>query len=493
MTATGEKDEALIEKFNDGLKIISPSKGFKVQLIVYSGRDIPEVDFIPDDSDVEDDRPYGSPGKTTKDRKEEAPNRKRIHKNVRDDNESDEEGDHYQGNNGHSSLDYFSGVTGKVKDVIGRNQMEIDDFDESIINYLHSDIALNSLRAKNVAKFEQIFLLLKEKFCVALYGFGSKRKLLCSFTEKFLRDEHYLMVNGYCPGLSYQDIVNNLSTALEAENTTRESLLDAARDLDQDFFLVIHSMDQLFGNSIPRVKDLITDLIVQSDGNLHLLGSIDHLNSAFLFDSSTRTKIDLVWMETRTFLPYTVERGYKSSATDNNNSSQVISLNSVIHVYESLTPNAQKIFLQILDFCVAKKQKIMQEKQKELEVKASKKKQKQEKEKKEKRRGKPRRRPIISDDDEEPQHFQYDSSGDEKSKEEKRIEDEDLPLSTLYSICREEYLVNSEITLKAQLTEFQDHNIIKVAKAADGSVVIRLNLKLDLAQSFLIKMKEGSQ
>lgn len=475
---TPDKDAQIETQFNHSVRICTPAKGSKVPVVVYSGRDIPDVDFILDDNRLEEEDVHPKTNKS----KGDAPNRNRIHKNTK--NDSDEEVDYFPEASSHV-MDYFTGVAMNTKSV-GHHIEFQEDLDESHVNYLQSEIALNSLRAKNVAKFEQIFLFLKEKFSVLLYGFGSKRKLLCSFADKFLKDEHYLMINGYCPGLSYQDVASKLADALEAESTSRESLVEAVRDLDQDFFLVIHSLDVLFGNSILRLKELICDLIIESDGCLHLIGSVDHLNSGLLFDSTARTKIDLVWMETKTFIPYTVERGYKSSVADSTNSA-IITLNSVIHVYESLTPNAQKIFLQILEFCVDKKEKVMNEKQKELEFKAEQRKQRQEKQRK--RRAKSRKRPIIEDEDEE-HDSTNDDENDQNKKQDKRVEDEDLSLSTLYSICREEYLVNSEITLKAQLTEFQDHNIIKVAKATDGSAVIRLNVKLDLAQSFLTRMKE---
>ena len=370
--------------------------------------------------------------------------------------------------------------------------MEMEDVDESNVNYLESDIAMNSLRAKNVSKFGQIFLLLKEKFCVILYGFGSKRKLLHSFADKFLRDEHYLMINGYFPGLSYRDITNQLKDALDAEGTDRDSLVEAAQELDQDFFLVIHSIDVLLSSTPVRVKNLIFDLVICSQGRIHLLSSVDHLNSGILFDSTVKTKMDLVWIETKTFIPYTIERGYSLSA-DNAANTGLLTLNSVLHVYESLTPNAQKIFIQILEYCLEQKKKAMKEKEKLKEFKAL---QRQKQQKRGKGKSRRRKNNLIYDSDEEEKpeddgDNDFGEDKDEEGNERKNLgaEEEDLPLSTLYRICREEYLVNSEITLKAQLTEFQDHNIIKVTKGSDGAPVIKLKLTLDLTQSFLSRVR----
>jgi len=42
-----------------------------------------------------------------------------------------------------------------------------------------------------------------------------------------------------------------------------------------------------------------------------------------------------------------------------------------------------------------------------------------------------------------------------------------LPFSELYNKCRERFLVNSDLTLRAQLTEFKDHKLIKTKKVSN--------------------------
>jgi len=385
------------------------------------------------------------------------------------------------------ALDYFIGVSSKTKSTEEKT-IEFQEVDETNVNYLGSDMAMNTLRARNTSKFGHMMLLLKEKFAVIVYGFGSKRSLLLSFIDKYLSDEKYLLINGYFPGLAFKDIASHLKDFLDADNSDRDSLVEAARQLDQDLFLVIHSIDVLFSSNTTRVKNLILDMVIASEGRLRLLASVDHLNSSLVFDSTARTKMDLVWIHTKTFVPFTIERGYTLSANTASNTA-ILTLNSVLHVYSSLTPNAQKIFLQILEFCVDKKEKAVQEKKRGKELKAV---------KRLKRKRKRPRKLILEDEDdqeqeeeEENQNEMDDEEENEGQVENKKTEDEDiLPLSTLYRICREEYLVNSEITLKAQLTEFQDHDIIKVSKAGDGSSVVKLKLRLEVAQSFLRKVKE---
>ncbi|KAG8389955.1 hypothetical protein BUALT_Bualt01G0033300 [Buddleja alternifolia] len=43
-----------------------------------------------------------------------------------------------------------------------------------------------------------------------------------------------------------------------------------------------------------------------------------------------------------------------------------------------------------------------------------------------------------------------------------------MPFNNLYTICRERFLVSSQITLNAHLTEFKDHELVKTRRNQDG-------------------------
>lgn len=47
-------------------------------------------------------------------------------------------------------------------------------------------------------------------------------------------------------------------------------------------------------------------------------------------------------------------------------------------------------------------------------------------------------------------------------------DDQGLPLNRLYTACREQFLVSSEVTLRAHLTEFKDHELVKFRRGVDG-------------------------
>ena len=55
---------------------------------------------------------------------------------------------------------------------------------------------------------------------------------------------------------------------------------------------------------------------------------------------------------------------------------------------------------------------------------------------------------------------------------------------SLYLSCREEFLVNSEVTLREHLAEFKYHNLIKMTKASDGAESIQVIFDKETVKRF---------
>ena len=367
--------------------------------------------------------------------------------------------------------------------------------DETGVNYLESETRASRVKAANRRLFPEVYLLLHQRFSVILYGFGSKRNFLNVFAATFLQDEHFLQINGYFPSLSAKDVAVQLQESLEADSSDLSSILEAVDQLDDNFYLVIHSIDMLFANNSSKIRSLILETVIRSQGSIRLIATVDHVNSGLLFSSTERAKMDLTWIHVPTFNPYTIERGYLGSSDAA--AGDGLSLASVVLVYESLTPNAQKIFLQILDFYVERVKRLQEEKQQRREEAKLARKQKQDRKR---RRGRRRRREeegdgesVEEDSDTEGEEGETAAGTQESTRLPTRTpvdSSDSLPFAILYRICREQYLVNSEVTLKAQLIEFQDHDIMKVAKASDGTPVVRLLIHLDLAKAFLNRIRD---
>lgn len=60
-----------------------------------------------------------------------------------------------------------------------------------------------------------------------------------------------------------------------------------------------------------------------------------------------------------------------------------------------------------------------------------------------------------------------------------------MPFKDLYSRCREDFLVSSDVALRSQLTEFIDHNLVKMRRTSDGIEHLQIPLDAALLEHFL--------
>lgn len=65
-----------------------------------------------------------------------------------------------------------------------------------------------------------------------------------------------------------------------------------------------------------------------------------------------------------------------------------------------------------------------------------------------------------------------------------------LSFQDFYQQCREAFLVNSDLTLRAQLTEFRDHKLIRTKRGADGVEYLLIPVDDSTLSDFLEKEDE---
>ena len=159
----------------------------------------------------------------------------------------------------------------------------------------------------------------------------------------------------------------------------------------------------------------------------------------------------------------------------------MLTLSAVSHVYDSLTTNAQRIFCLIIEYYL--------DKEKEVEAERETRKKRALERRKKKSRSKRRKKNDSGNEGSENEHAGAPLESDEDAGD-PSPEPVSLSFSNFYKICREEYLANSDTALKALLTEFEDHDIVKLSKSSDGSTSIRLRIGLDVAKTFLEKVNE---
>ncbi|XP_014752586.1 origin of replication complex subunit 2 isoform X1 [Brachypodium distachyon] len=63
--------------------------------------------------------------------------------------------------------------------------------------------------------------------------------------------------------------------------------------------------------------------------------------------------------------------------------------------------------------------------------------------------------------------------------------EEGMPVSSLYTKCRERFLVSSQVTLNSHLTEFKDHDLVKIRKHSDGQDCLHIPLVSDALEKLL--------
>ena len=262
--------------------------------------------------------------------------------------------------------------------------------------------------------------LMLNDYNILLYGLGSKQKLLEDFQKKHLNESCHLVVNGFFPGLAIKQVLSTLSSDLLGYSGSFKSLLEHAS-------FICSELEGRKGSGSTPVKYLRKDvfLIIHNiDGpmlrgetaqtalsllaqspSIHILASIDHINAPLSWDQRKLSKFNWLWHDVTTYELYHDETSYENSLLVRQ--SGTLALSSLTHVTKSLTPNARGIF--------------------ELLVK-----------------------------------YQLEHKSDS--------ENIYLGMSfhDCYVKCREKFLVNSDMTLRAQLTEFRDHKLVRSRKGHDG-------------------------
>eukprot|EP00095_Tigriopus_kingsejongensis_P011502 maker-scaffold56_size446035-snap-gene-3.23 protein:Tk11502 transcript:maker-scaffold56_size446035-snap-gene-3.23-mRNA-1 annotation:"origin recognition complex subunit 2-like" len=332
---------------------------------------------------------------------------------------------------------YFEAHGGKGVDTSDRtlsrlkkprmSQEEVDELlQEQPVKYQEE---IGSLLADYRRKYKKWHSLLKQDFNIVLFGLGSKKGIIQEFQSQFLESESVLVVNGFFPSLTVKQILNSISVDILGSPNSFSSIPEQVEYIrkvlsdpeEEDIFLLIHNID---GSMLRNDKAQTTIAQLAEHPKIHLICSIDHINAPLIWDQHKLSKMNLVWFDTTTFLPYTEE-------TRNENSLMVkdsgrLALNSLTHVFASLTPNAKGIYNLIINFQIQAIEDL----------------------------GGPHSYNGIS--------FQE-----------------------LYQKSRQKFLSNTDLTLRAQLTEFIDHKLISIKKGSDGMDYLTIPLGNATLQEFL--------
>jgi len=211
---------------------------------------------------------------------------------------------------------------------------------------------------------------LLEGFNILLYGLGSKKNTL----EKFATHHSYgvsccgevFVINGYFQSSSLISQLLRLLTAslgLRGRGATigagsisnsiptgGNALLEQCLIVRQQIaakekfglrvFVMINNIDTLRDAQDQMMLSLLAETI-----NVHLVATVDHINSAALWDGETMGRFNWLWHEVTPFSKYDYETRHDNQLLKVGNlTTSTSNVKTVSYVLTSLTENARKIF-----------------------------------------------------------------------------------------------------------------------------------------------------
>ncbi|XP_013966407.1 origin recognition complex subunit 2 isoform X1 [Canis lupus baileyi] len=285
-------------------------------------------------------------------------------------------------------------------------------------------------------QYEQLFhkwmLQLRLGFNIVLYGLGSKRDLLERFRTTVLQDSIHVVINGFFPGISVKSILNSITEEVLNHMGTFRSVLD---QLDW----IVNKFKEDSSLELFLLIHNLDSQMLRGDKSQQIIGQLSSLRNIYLIASIDHLNAPLMWDHAKQSLynwlwyETTTYSPYTEETSYENSllvkQSGSLPLSSLIHVLRSLTPNARGIFRLLIKYQL--------------------------------------------DNLDNPSYI-------------------GLSFQDFYQQCREAFLVNSDLTLRAQLTEFRDHKLIRTKKGTDGVEYLLIPVDNGTLRDFLEREEEES-
>lgn len=132
--------------------------------------------------------------------------------------------------------------------------------------------------------FRKWMFLLDEGFSILLYGLGSKRSIIESFQNQMLTKHDIVVVNGFFPGISMKEVLENIANKLLELNLPLANLNSVVDLIEEELgersnyhlFLLVHNID---GIMLRNDKAQVILSRLSKIKNVHLVASVDHINA----------------------------------------------------------------------------------------------------------------------------------------------------------------------------------------------------------------------
>lgn len=282
------------------------------------------------------------------------------------------------------------------------------------------------------AYFEKWAFQLRNGFNLLLHGFGSKRRIIDQFRSAMLSKFVQLVVNGYFPSITIKNILNTITADILDHEGTFKSPIEQCNFIKNYYNENKHEQLYLTIHNIDGT-------MLRSNTAQTILSLLAQSPSIYLIASIDHIHAPLIWDQTQcgrfNWLWYdvtTFEPYTEETSYENSllvQQSGSLALSSLIHVFRSLTENAKGVFMLIANYQL------------------------------------------------------------EHSKEGNYL---GLSFHDCYTKSREAFLVNSDATLRAQLTEFRDHKLIRSKKGSDGVEYLLIPLDDSTLKQFFEDQESNS-
>lgn len=144
--------------------------------------------------------------------------------------------------------------------------------------------AIRDLFKSNCCNFNKWMYVMNEGFSILLYGLGSKRDILKTFQKEMLHSVPVVVVNGYFPSLTIKDVLDGILVEILEEPGSTTNVYEAVDQIKSYFerprnmhlYIIVHNID---GPMLRNNKSQNVLAYLASIPNVHLLASIDHINT----------------------------------------------------------------------------------------------------------------------------------------------------------------------------------------------------------------------
>ncbi|KAG7190071.1 hypothetical protein KM043_006209 [Ampulex compressa] len=272
--------------------------------------------------------------------------------------------------------------------------------------------------------FPMWYFIMREGYTVLLYGLGSKRNLINHFHQSTIVDYPTLIVNGFFPSLTIKDILDGIIVdLLEVNSTTNVNhCLDLIRKIMKD-----NPKDRLY-----LLIHNIDGVMLQSGESQDVLSSLAAIPNIHILASVDHINAPLLWDHVKrskfNFFWWDVATflPYQEETSYEGSllvqHSGALALSSLHNVFLSLTSNARSIYILLVKHQLSNNNNI--------------------------------------------NYY-------------------GMAFKDLYRAAREEFLVSSDLALRAQLTEFVDHKLVKTKRNIDGIEYLTIPLDAGVLKQFL--------